>query len=124
MFRDYVCVLLAGLYGRGGRIQFAKEQSRSIPLTLSNSGFGWVSASDEFMKAIEAQPIARGARAAVENRIVLILGSGPTAGPNLRHAVRPFGVRLHCAEVAGRGLVGRAIRRSGRDKERNGLPRS
>ena len=57
MFRDYVCVLLADCTGEvvGSNLPRSNHEAS---LFLIQQRFGWVSASDEFMKALEAQPIA------------------------------------------------------------------
>ena len=57
MFRDYVCVLLADCTGEvvGSNLPRSNHEAS---LFLIQQRFGWVSASDEFIKALEAQPIA------------------------------------------------------------------
>ena len=56
-FRDYSCVLLKDCtdepMGHG-----LTRSNYEATLFLIQGGFGWVSASDEFIKALEAQPIA------------------------------------------------------------------
>ena len=57
MFRDYACVLLADCMGEPighGLPRSNHEASLLVIQTL----FGWVSGSDEFIKALEGQPIA------------------------------------------------------------------
>lgn len=57
MFRDYSCVLLADCTGEPighGLPRSNHEASLLVIQTL----FGWVSGSDEFIKALEVQPIA------------------------------------------------------------------
>jgi len=57
MFRDYSCVLLADCMGEPIGHEFPRSNHEASLLVIQTL-FGWVSDSDEFMKAFEAQPIA------------------------------------------------------------------
>lgn len=56
MFRDYACVLLADCTGEpiGHRLPRSNHEAS---LLLIQTLFGWVSGSDEFIKALERRPI-------------------------------------------------------------------
>ena len=85
-----VCVA-SRLYRRGGRIRFAKKQSRSIPLpypTAIRLGFS----IGRVYKSPWSATNYRSSRTAVENRIVSILGSEPTVRPKYRMQPRVPGV--------------------------------
>jgi ureidoacrylate peracid hydrolase len=56
MFRDYVCVLLADCTGEVVGCDLPRS-NHEASLFLIQQRFGWVSGSDEFIKALEAQPI-------------------------------------------------------------------
>lgn len=57
MFRDYSCVLLADCMGEPIGNELPRSNHEASLLTIQTL-FGWVSGSDEFIKALEAQPIA------------------------------------------------------------------
>jgi ureidoacrylate peracid hydrolase len=57
MFRDYACVLLADCMGE----PIGQDLSRSnheASLLAMQTGFGWISGADEFVKVLEASPLA------------------------------------------------------------------
>jgi ureidoacrylate peracid hydrolase len=57
MFRDYACVLLADCMGE----PIGQDLSRSnheASLLAMQTGFGWISGADEFVKAIQPAPVA------------------------------------------------------------------
>jgi len=108
MFRDYVCVA-SRLYRRGGRIRFAKKQSRSIPLAYPRAirlGFS----IGRVYKSPWSATSYRSSRTAVENRIVSILGSEPTVRPKYRNAAEGSGMVVYpeVIQIATWGLVPRS----------------
>ncbi len=56
MFRDYSCVLLADCMGEPIGHEFPRSNHEASLLVIQTL-FGWVSGSDEFIRALEAQPI-------------------------------------------------------------------
>ncbi len=59
MFRDYACVLLADCMGEPIGNGFPRSNHEASLLTIQTL-FGWVSGSDEFIRAIEAHQLAAG----------------------------------------------------------------
>jgi len=57
MFRDYACVLLADCMGKPIGYGLPRSNHEASLLTIQTL-FGWVSGSDELIKALEAQPDA------------------------------------------------------------------
>jgi ureidoacrylate peracid hydrolase len=57
MFRDYACVLLADCMGEPIGNSLPRSNHQASLLTMQTL-FGWVSGSDEFVNALDKQPIA------------------------------------------------------------------
>ena len=57
MFRDYACVLLADCMGEPIGFGLPRSNHEASLLTIQTL-FGWVSGSDEFVRALEAQSVA------------------------------------------------------------------
>jgi ureidoacrylate peracid hydrolase len=58
MYRDYSCVLLADCMSQPTLGKSLPGSNHDASLVLTEVFFGWVSSSDQFIKALEVQPIA------------------------------------------------------------------